>query len=253
MSSSSTRLDRYAAIAACGSGAVGLAVSPLHGDIQHFGSEFTINLPGGSSTSNYVSRSITGGGVSWNLVGLRNAVPSSNTWFSSFTNGFSYNRTSWGYFSTIWVANAFAINQGLFNAGDLINLAAIQSASGWANLYYAHRFFSVSVRSSSYDGNLYSNRWSSSYTYIDGALTPGDRGFLALGFDLGGETVLGWADISLSTDGLSLTVHGWAFEDSGAGIVAGETGASNPVPGLGGLAALACGAAGLRRKRDRVA
>jgi LPXTG-motif cell wall-anchored protein len=48
-------------------------------------------------------------------------------------------------------------------------------------------------------------------------------------------------------------VHGWAFEDSGAGIVAGETGASNPVPGLGGLAALACGAAGLRRKRDRVA
>jgi LPXTG-motif cell wall-anchored protein len=36
-------------------------------------------------------------------------------------------------------------------------------------------------------------------------------------------------------------------------ILAGQTEASTPVPGLGGLAALAGGAAGMRRKRNRVA
>ena len=84
-------------------------------------------------------------------------------------------------------------------------------------------------------------------------MSPGDRGFLALSFDLDGETVYGWAAVTLGSDGMSLSVDSWAFEDSGEGILAGQTEDATPVPGIGGLAALACGAAGLRRKRNRVA
>ena len=43
---SSIRLDRYAAIAAYGSSAVGVAVSPLHADIQYFGSSSPSTSPG---------------------------------------------------------------------------------------------------------------------------------------------------------------------------------------------------------------
>jgi hypothetical protein len=47
-------------------------------------------------------------------------------------------------------------------------------------------------------------------------------------------------------------VSRWAYEsDVNTGITAGASG--GVVPGLGGLAALACGAAGMRRSRNRVA
>ena len=88
MKVSSTRLDRYAAIAACGSGAVGVAVSPLHADIQYFGSEFTLSLSGASYTFDSAFRSISGGGVSWYLVGFRSATAWSSSWFYSFGSGF---------------------------------------------------------------------------------------------------------------------------------------------------------------------
>ena len=259
MKVSSTRLDRYAAIAACGSGAVGVAVSPLHADIQYFGSEFTLNLPGGSNTYDYISHSLSGGGVSWRLIGFRSASAWSSSFATAFGSGFYSIFYSSGQMSTGWSASAFAINQGLFNAGDLIDLAAIQSGTRFLTLHAASRRFYYSryssvVYSSGNGGSAWIDTWSSSRSSSTGAISPGQRGFLALGFELDGETVLGWADISLSTDGLSLTVHGWAYEDSGEAIVAGQTeGGDNAVPGLGGLAALACGAAGMRRRRDRVA
>ena len=256
MKVSSTRLDRYAVIAACGSGAVGVAVSPLHADIQYFGSEITLSLSGAStSTFDFTSQTISGGGVSWYLAGYRSASASSTLWSSFFGSGFYYSLYSFARMSTTWNASAFAINQGLFNAGDLIDLAAIQSGSSFLTLHSAYRSFYYSRYSYTYYGSFSSSDvWLTSNSSSNGAMSPGQRGFLALGFELDGETVFGWADISLSTDGLSLTVHGWAFEDSGEAIVAGQTeGGDNAVPGLGGLAALACGAAGMRRRRDRVA
>ena len=141
----------------------------------------------------------------------------------------------------------------LFNAGDLIDVNAMLSATSYPVLHsrsVTNSFYFLSSTSSS--GSSFSSR-SGSFSTSSGILTPGGRGFLAIGFELNGETVFGWADISLSTDELSLTVHGWAFEDSGGSILAGQTESSTPVPGIGGLAALACGAAGLRRKRNRVA
>ncbi|MEC8321038.1 MAG: hypothetical protein VX012_06490 [Planctomycetota bacterium] len=254
MKVSSTRLDRYAAIAACGSGAVGVAVSPLHADIQYFGSEFTLSLSGASNTFDSARRSISGGGVEWSLQGNRYAVFYSTSFFTNtFYGGFFSSGTSLNRSATRWTAFGPAIGRSLFNPGDQIDLAAIQSGSGYLSLFnrFSYRYYSFYVTNTIGSIHGFSDSFGSGST--TGAMSPGQRGFLALGFELDGDRVFGWADISLSTDGLSLTVHGWAFEDSGEAIIAGQTGASNAVPGLGGLAALACGAAGLRRRRDRVA
>lgn len=65
------------------------------------------------------------------------------------------------------------------------------------------------------------------------------------------SNLYGW--IEYVNSGGSVTVSRWAYESTW------DTGISTPaastpvVPGLGGLAALACGAAGVRRNRNRVA
>ena len=68
-------------------------------------------------------------------------------------------------------------------------------------------------------------------------------------------TLYGWAQIMFTNNGvaggpLTLDIIDYAYDDTGAAITAGDTGAT-AVPGAGGLVALACGAAGLRRRRNR--
>ena len=73
--------------------------------------------------------------------------------------------------------------------------------------------------------------------------------------DSGGETYYGWIDYTLSMfEGeYTFTINGWAYNDvANQGIIAGQnTAAGSAVPGLGGLAALAIGAAGVRSRRQR--
>ena len=60
----------------------------------------------------------------------------------------------------------------------------------------------------------------------------------------------GWLSFEAYIDGTTnstMNVTGWAFDDTGATIKAGSIG--DPVPGPGGLAALALGAYGLRSRR----
>ena len=75
------------------------------------------------------------------------------------------------------------------------------------------------------------------------------RNFLGFQLTQNGETVYGWLDIGVQEwtyfDTASITVYGWAFDDSGDGILAGEI----PAPGALGLLGLAAGASGIRRKR----
>lgn len=73
------------------------------------------------------------------------------------------------------------------------------------------------------------------------------------GFGLETSTY-GWVDLTLGQDEagkLTLTINRWAYE-SDAGTAAQVPG-GNPVPGVGGLLALAMGAAGIRGRRERVA
>jgi len=81
------------------------------------------------------------------------------------------------------------------------------------------------------------------------------RGFVGFRFDNGGNDNFGYFDVEWSRTGvgqgstLTLTIHGWAYDNSGAAITIGG---ATPIPGGTGLAALAIGAVGLRgRRRSR--
>jgi hypothetical protein len=75
-----------------------------------------------------------------------------------------------------------------------------------------------------------------------------------LGFsvaDEDGNAVDGWAQLELTAAGIHIIDY--AYDNTGAAITAGQgLPAGAAVPGAGGLAALACGAAGFRRRRTRV-
>ena len=93
-----------------------------------------------------------------------------------------------------------------------------------------------------------------SYGQFDG------RFYVGFGFNgtdpLQGESpdfYAGWIELTLGQDGdfMSLTIERWAYEST-PGQAASIPGGT-PVPGAGGLLALALGAAGIRRRRERVA
>ena len=75
-----------------------------------------------------------------------------------------------------------------------------------------------------------------------------------LGFsvaDEDGNAVDGWAQLELTAAGIHIIDY--AYDNTGGPITAGQgLPAGAAVPGAGGLAALACGAAGFRRRRNRV-
>lgn len=91
-----------------------------------------------------------------------------------------------------------------------------------------------------------------------GATRRFDVGTGHLGFSVlnsvTGDTVNGFIEytVTLGTGYTSFTVSNWAYNIDGA-ITMPANGGGGAVPGLGGLAALACGAAGVRRNRNRVA
>ena len=70
----------------------------------------------------------------------------------------------------------------------------------------------------------------------------------------GYEGNYGWLSFDAYADGTTnsyITITGWGWDDTGSTIAAGQTAGSTAVPGLGGLAALAIGAGGLRGRRQR--
>ena len=75
--------------------------------------------------------------------------------------------------------------------------------------------------------------------------------------ELTSDYVAGWINFDFDrTEGIrAFTLNAWAFNvgDSDTSITMPANGGAAPVPGIGGLAALAMGAAGMRRKRQRVA
>ncbi|MFB0986197.1 MAG: hypothetical protein QMB94_07835 [Phycisphaerales bacterium] len=84
-----------------------------------------------------------------------------------------------------------------------------------------------------------------------GVLAMGDTGYFGFRLPRANSTwTYGW--IEASNNQGTLKISRWGYE-SVIGMGAATTGQSQAVPGMGGLAALACGEAGLRRSRKRSA
>ena len=159
---------------------------------------------------------------------LVNTDPSNNWTMSAQIDGnpgFAYGT---GAISTGAISNGMTISTSFLN-GSVANV----------------RYYSVS-------NNV------ASLSTTSGALGAGTNKLLALRVEEGTDTFYGWIDYTLSFNdiysGYTFTVNAWAYNDvSGQGIFAGQNTAagSQAVPGLGGLAALAIGAAGVRSRRQR--
>ncbi|MFZ9936193.1 MAG: PEP-CTERM sorting domain-containing protein [Luteolibacter sp.] len=95
------------------------------------------------------------------------------------------------------------------------------------------------------------------------AAFSGSSKYLLFSFDNSGTTNYGWIELTATTTGVSGGVSGysatlgdWAYDDSGATILAGQTGQITAIPEPGPAAltmALVIGAAGLRRWRRQPA
>ncbi len=123
-------------------------------------------------------------------------------------------------------ADSISFNVGV-NNGDVISNTAGMAAGG---LQVTSRF---------------------GFTANPNDLPFGDNMLVAFAMNTGVGTYYGWIDYSINTEDITeydFTINAWAYNDtSGGAIVAGQ----NEVPGPGGLAVLAIGAAGVRLRRRR--
>ncbi len=176
-------------------------------------------------TTTITSDSSTPGNVAWNIDGL-GAVEAN---LNNTVNGGSI------YIKNITVGSAagFGVVTNGFNL--IPGLASNQPIGSADN-------FSSSVDSVFYGGGLFSvsNISSVVATYIGFKFNPE------------GTELYGWANVTFTQEGNwgTITITEWAYDDTGASILTGATGAiPEPANFAVGLGALALGAAGLRRRR----
>ncbi|MEE2973317.1 MAG: PEP-CTERM sorting domain-containing protein [Planctomycetota bacterium] len=212
----SQRLLHYARLAAVPAAALPLA--PALADIQVF------------ETDQYVG----GLGAGWTFDSLDGAAA-----FGGSGTGRRYQFSDWDKY-TMWVSKAegWMVSEtdggrsmvGRLSSGEMISSAGI-TAGGRVDLFATDR-----------NG---SQGWF--YKYGNFNSTDRDSGYIGFAFEnASGSTRYGWAEIE-EVESRGFRVVRWAYDDTGAGIAAGQT--VVPAPGVAGLLALAAGAAGVRRKR----
>ena len=121
--------------------------------------------------------------------------------------------------------------------GNLLGLAASESISN-------ERVFGSSVYKIFYSAQL---------SYVSNIIS-GVSTYIGFQFKPSGTMLYGWANVTLTAGGSygSFVINEWAYDDSGSSIQAGQTSAvPEPATYALGLGALALGAAGLRRMRQR--
>ena len=152
----------------------------------------------------------------------------------------AFNFTSTGesvdpYFAAGFFGNGFDFNWKIVSSGVAVDYGLGFTGNGVLERLYGY--------------------FSSYSTYSGGNLSLGTSKIIAFSME-STETHYGWINYSLAKENnrYAFTVNSWAYNDvAGEGIVAGQNQAagSSAVPGLGGLAVLAIGAAGVRSQRSR--
>jgi MYXO-CTERM domain-containing protein len=145
-----------------------------------------------------------------------------------------------------WTAASLINYAGGFDPLRLGKGSPIGPAAGWMGMTNylgdAHDlatsfFFLFSTPGSFTSGHGTGGRWA-----------PDKRGYVGLRFtnDAGANYHYAWIDVGADLIAQKITIYGWGFQDTpNAPINAGQV----PSPGVGGLALLAMGAAGVRRQR----
>lgn len=238
MLSRKTSLQRYAAIAGAttASAVVGWAEADIIVNSSNVG--VTIGYGGSSATAD--NSFFLGGG------GFRLAVRN-----PSVPNGTDANYAG---VVAVWIGagtGQFAAYGSGVNQADLVSYGG-SAATGatYQNFVDVNNGRRVNPGGTGGTFSNFNNDGNSSFS--------GTSKYLMFNFNNGG-TKYGWIEITGMTGGTNgsygggygLTLGRWAYDDSGAAITAGQTSNTPAVPGPAGLAALALGAAGVRRNRGR--
>ncbi len=116
--------------------------------------------------------------------------------------------------------------------GQMVGTNLNFKASQVSSLLYSYAQNSISLYFKSATGFVFGNT-----SYVGFQFNPS-----------GSLTLYGWAEVTFTTANQgSITVHRWAYDDSGAAIQVGAV--PEPAAAATGLGLLALGAAGLRRSR----
>jgi len=134
----------------------------------------------------------------------------------------------------------------------ITTLASGDALSGYSFDVNTYDRLQLFYANTNYNDNISNYSNTSSPTLAEGTHLIG----FAYSGDLGRTFEYGWVNYTLTfdADGLeSFVLNSWAYNDTAdEGIVMGQQQSTSAVPGIGGLAALAMGAAGVRGRRQRV-
>lgn len=230
------RLARYGAVAALGG--LGAGAGTASAAIVYSG---TLSSPWGPVTRSWSGSQTIDGGSAFPSFGDAQMDARFSSAAVGASNGPPVYRRA--------IVRAHGAGGERFVTGRLATNAVIGSGANWSTAILGRVLARSDAAGASWSP-VAAGGWS---------LTADDtpvRGYLGFEMSDGGSGVYyGWFDISVSRNGLqrgvskiTMTIHGWAYDDTGGSILAGQTTAT-AVPGGAGLAALAFGAAGLRGRR----
>ena len=249
MSSESIRASRIArySLAATAAAATGMADLTVHADVTS--GSFSISF-GRTSGTNFFNGFNSGNGIIATLSSVvmgdlrMNMSAAQNTQIADarfLMNVFSTNTSAQFVVNTEVIFTSFS--------SSYVNVAQ-QVAAGQV---WNGNPVSMYSRATNQIFFTYTNPSSTSDTWTN----PDATGTKYLNFRIedGGAFTYGWIQLDWNiTDAndWSVSISNWAYTSDGP-LAAGDTAGSQAVPGLGGLAALAIGAAGVRGRRQRMA